>query len=146
MPPGILAQTKPTFPADLTPIGLKETTFVPILRSRLQLRANLGTTGLSQPSYADSFYLTLVHEFGHTLGLQHTLTSAMMSTSITRATKKGAPLAADDIAAFSALYPGSTTRGVTRAFGSHCSRCMKWQRRFSASNSRALLARERASS
>ncbi|MEQ1945722.1 MAG: matrixin family metalloprotease [Bryobacteraceae bacterium] len=114
MPPGILAQSKPTFPADLSLLSAKETTFVPILRSRLQLRANLATESLAQPSYTDIFYLTLVHEFGHTLGLQHTMTSSVMSTSITRATKKGSPLAADDIAAISTLYPGSV-HGITLA-------------------------------
>ncbi|MEQ1884726.1 MAG: matrixin family metalloprotease [Bryobacteraceae bacterium] len=114
MPPGILAQSKPTFPADLSLLSAKETTFVPILRSRLQLRANLAAQGLAQPSYGDSFFLTLVHEFGHTLGLQHTMTSSVMSTSITRATKKGLPLAADDIAAISTLYPGPK-RGVMLA-------------------------------
>jgi uncharacterized protein (TIGR03437 family) len=104
MPPGIVAQSKPTVPADLRFLN-KDTAFVPILRSRLQLRRDLAAAGYQQPSYSDAFFLTLVHEFGHTLGLQHTLTSAVMSTAITRATLKGAPLAADDIAGISGLYP-----------------------------------------
>src|SRR5579863_2218208 len=124
MPPGILAQSKPTVPADLSFIT-KDTTFVPILRSRLQLRHDLTAAGYQQPSYSDAFFLTLVHEFGHTLGLQHTLTSAVMSTAITRATMKGAPLAPDDIAGISGLYPvsgyaastGSITGTVTLSGG-----------------------------
>ena len=40
MPPGILAQSRPTVSADLTFIT-KDTPFVPILRSRLQLRHRL---------------------------------------------------------------------------------------------------------
>ena len=106
MPPGILAQSRPTVPADLSFLN-KDTAFVPILRSRLQLRHDLTAAGYQQASYSDAFFLTLVHEFGHTLGLQHTLTSAVMSTAITRATMKGAPLAADDIAGISGLYPVS---------------------------------------
>jgi hypothetical protein len=124
MPPGILAQSKPTLPADLSFLA-KNTAFVPILRSRLQLRHDLTVAGYQQPSYSDAFFLTLVHEFGHTLGLQHTLTSAVMSTAITRATTKGAPLAADDIAGISTLYPvagyaastGSITGTVTLSGG-----------------------------
>lgn len=104
MPPGIVAQSRPTVRADLSFLN-KDTAFVPILRSRLQLRHDLTSPGYQQPSYSDAFFLTLVHEFGHTLGLQHTLTSAVMSTAITRATLKGAPLAADDIAGISGLYP-----------------------------------------
>jgi uncharacterized protein (TIGR03437 family) len=114
MPPGILAQSKPTVPADLSFIT-KDTSFVPILRSRLQLRHDLTVAGYQQPSYSDVFFLTLVHEFGHTLGLQHTLSSAVMSTAITRATMKGAPLAPDDIAGISGLYPVS---GYTASTGS----------------------------
>jgi matrixin len=106
MPPGVLAQSKPTVPADLKFLT-KDTAFVPILRARLQLRHDLTAAGYQQASYSDAFFLTLVHEFGHTLGLQHTLTSAVMSTAITRATMKGAPLAADDIAGISGLYPVS---------------------------------------
>ena len=53
--------------------------FVPILRSKLQLRSDL--TVKQQASYSDAFFLTMVHEFGHTLGLQHSTVSATMSTS-----------------------------------------------------------------
>jgi len=105
MPPGIVAQTTLTFPSDLAFLSAKGTTFVPILRSKLQLRKDLTAAGYQQSSYSDAFFMTLVHEFGHTLGLQHTFTSATMSTAITRATTRGAPLAADDISGISLLYP-----------------------------------------
>jgi hypothetical protein len=113
MPPGIVAQTTLTFPSDLTFLGAKGTTFVPILRSKLQLRKDLTAAGYQQSSYTDAFFMTLVHEFGHTLGLQHTFASATMSTAITRATTRGAPLAADDVSGISLLYPTGGYAGST---------------------------------
>jgi len=115
MPPGIVAQTTLTFPSDLTFLSAKGTTFVPILRSKLQLRKDLTPAGYQQSSYTDAFFMTLVHEFGHTLGLQHTFTSATMSTAITRATTRGAPIAADDVSGISLLYPAG---GYARSTGS----------------------------
>src|SRR5215471_3947964 len=103
MPPGLLAQTRVTTPDDLSFVG-NGAAFVPILRSRVQFRRDL-TANNGQFSGSDSFYLTAVHEFGHALGLQHTLTSGVMSTAVTRATTKAAPIAADDVAGVSLLYP-----------------------------------------
>ena len=77
------------------------TQFVAISRSTLHIPRDL--TKLA--SSGENFYTTIVHEIGHTLGLQHTLTSGAMATSITRATTKSKPLTADDIAAISVLYP-----------------------------------------
>jgi uncharacterized protein (TIGR03437 family) len=69
----------------------------------VQLRRDLTANG--QFSYSDAFFLTAVHEFGHALGLQHTLTSGVMSTAVTRATTKAAPLSPDDVAGLAMLYP-----------------------------------------
>jgi len=104
LPPGILAQTTPSMPKDVGDLT-KGPGFVPILRSRLQLRSDLTIKG--QASYAEAFFLTMVHEFGHTVGLQHSTASATMSTSRTRATTKARPLAPDDIAGISGLYPSA---------------------------------------
>jgi len=110
MPPGILAQTTPSMPKDVGDLT-KGPGFVPILRSRLQLRSDL--TVKRQASYAEAFFLTMVHEFGHSVGLQHSTVSATMSTSRTRATTKARPLSADDVAGISMLYPTATFAAST---------------------------------
>ena len=101
LPPGVLAQGGPI--ARLDPVGSPAGTFTPIAKSLLRLPRDLS----ARPSYSERMYLTMVHEFGHTLGLQHSWSSGVMSTEITRATSKARPLAADDIAGISILYPTS---------------------------------------
>lgn len=105
VPPGLLAVGAPSSvaPARTSPNG----PFIPITRSLLLLRSdmvNVPDFGAT-PSYSEAFFITLVHEFGHTLGLQHTLTSSVMSTLVTSTSSKSMPLAADDIAGISLLYP-----------------------------------------
>ena len=78
--------------------------FVAIQRPTIRLNSNL--SNWTKPSFTEEFFLTVAHEMGHALGLQHTFTSSLMSTEAAgRATSLYAPLTADDIAGISYLYP-----------------------------------------
>src|SRR5713101_1407818 len=101
VPPGLLAITTHTAANDM--VTRPDGSFFPITRSIIHFRSDL--TQAPGPSYTDDFYLTVVHEMGHAMGLQHTFTSSVMSTAVTRATSALRPLDADDIAAISLLYP-----------------------------------------
>lgn len=107
LPPGVLAMGGPVARAEVTP-GTGGS-FVPILRSVVILRRDL----TDRPSYTDGFFLTVMHEMGHALGLQHTATSSLMSTDVTRATTRARPLAADDIAGIALLYPARSSAAQT---------------------------------
>ena len=102
IPPGLLALSAPQTFGNLAagPNG----TYIPVSLSLMELPSNLVSQG-DGASYSEQFFVTLVHEFGHTMGLQHTLASSVMSTYITTASTKANPLGADDIAGISLLYP-----------------------------------------
>jgi hypothetical protein len=107
VPPGLLALGFPeSFAAPATG---SNGPFVPITRSFLLLPADMTKIPFygAMPSYSEAFFVTLVHEFGHTMGLQHSLASSVMSTLTTTASSKSTPLGADDVAAISLLYPAS---------------------------------------
>ena len=101
IPPGLVAYTG----QDVRTAISGPAAFIPIQQSHIVLKRDL--SGSPGPSYSEFFFTTLVHEFGHAVGLQHTLTSSVMATSTTNASTKAAPLAADDIAGLSLLYPAA---------------------------------------
>ena len=117
LPPGVEGYGGPTTLA--TPVTAADgSQFFPIVRSVVHLNLNLNQP--PGPSFDQSFLMTVIHEMGHALGLQHTFTSASMSQATTSATTLVHPLGADDIAGISVLYPnanfgqfGSITGTVT---------------------------------
>jgi Matrixin/IPT/TIG domain len=102
IPPGLLALSIPTVVGGFStgPGGI----FLPIYLSLMELPSDMVGQG-DGASYSEQLFVTLVHEFGHTMGLQHTLASSVMATLNTSASSKANPLGADDIAGISLLYP-----------------------------------------
>lgn len=96
---GVLARGGPVTLDTVVQHG--EDRFYPIQTSLIELPADLQQWNI----HSDEFFLTVVHEFGHALGLQHTPTSSAMTTAATRTTTRARPLGADDVAGLSLLYP-----------------------------------------
>lgn len=115
LPPGVLGLGGPTAREEIRTgaNGL----FVPITRATVRISRDL--TQRPGPSYSDAFFLTVLHEMGHALGLQHTLTSSAMATDVTRASSRARPIDDDDVAGLSLLYPA---RGFPAGFGSMAGR------------------------
>lgn len=104
VPPGLIAMGGPEVKLD------SNGKFIPIQKSVVILNPDLGEL----PSFSEKLFGTLVHEIGHGLGLQHTFTSSVMSTFITRSTSRSKPLTSDDVAGISLLYP---TRSFAESTG-----------------------------
>ena len=108
IPPGIVALGGPMTTGGLVGYDANGNAFIPIVRSKLVLHGDFSLIRSDQrASYSELFFVTLVHELGHTMGLQHTLTSSVMATQTTSTSTRATPLGADDMAGISLLYPAS---------------------------------------
>ncbi|MGP0075181.1 MAG: matrixin family metalloprotease [Bryobacteraceae bacterium] len=106
IPPGLLAYTVPSVVGNLA--NGSSGPFLPLYLSLIELPSDYSKVAyFNGPSYSEEFFITLVHEFGHSMGLQHTLASSVMSTIDTSASTKASPLGADDVAGISLLYPSA---------------------------------------
>jgi len=107
IPPGIVALGGPMTTGG-SGYDASGNAFIPIVRSKLVLHGDFSLIpSYERASYSELFFVTLVHELGHTMGLQHTLTSSVMATQTTSTSTRATPLGADDIAGISLLYPAS---------------------------------------
>ncbi len=115
IPPGIVALGGPMTWGGFSLYDANGNAFIPIVRSKLVLHGDFSLIRSDQrASYSELFFVTLVHELGHTMGLQHTLTSSVMATQTTSTSTRATPLGADDMAGISLLYPATgylTTTG-----------------------------------
>jgi hypothetical protein len=102
VPPGLIAVAGPAVKSEPRP----GQNFIPIERSIVILPKDMSNL----PSFSEAAFGTFVHEFGHTLGLQHSMTSAAMATELTRSQSRGSALSEDDRAGISWLYPARTFR------------------------------------
>ena len=104
LPPGVRGFGGPTVYGEV--VNSTSGAFLPIQRAVIVLPRDLA----DRASWTDKLYGTLVHEFGHALGLQHSFVSGAMATEVTRATTKIRPITPDDAAGISILYPTKSFR------------------------------------
>jgi len=108
--PSLLALSGPTYAA----VPASGAAFMPIQLSKMLFpKTPYGLDGAPLASWSELFFITAVHEFGHTLGLQHSTASSVMSTIDTSASSKAKPLSDDDVAGITVLYPASSSAART---------------------------------